>query len=177
MPEDPNAGPQAFPDLQGSLYKELRRIAAARMKHERANHTLQPTALVHEAYMRLAGAGSSAWGDRSRILALAAHTMRNILVDHARARLADKRGAGAIQVTLDEGAAVTDRSLADVLAVDEALTRLAGFDERQARVLELHFFGGLNFDEIAEELAISSRTVKRDWAMARAWLQSELKKH
>ena len=177
MPEDPIARGQDFPDLQGSLYKELRRIAAARMKHERPNHTLQPTALVHEAYMRLAGEGSTAWGDRPRILAMAAHTMRNILVDHARARLADKRGAGAIQVTLDEGVAVTDRSLADVLAVDEALTRLAELDERQARVLELHFFGGLNFDEIAEQLGVSSRTVKRDWAMARAWLHSELKRH
>jgi RNA polymerase sigma factor (TIGR02999 family) len=146
------------------------------MRLERGNHTLQPTALVHEAYMRLAGEGPSAWHDRPRILALAAHAMRNVLVDHARARLAEKRGAGAVQVTLDESVAAANESFADVIAVDEALTRLAGFDPRQAKVLELHFFGGLTFDEIAQELSVSSRTVKRDWTMARAWLHIQLRK-
>jgi RNA polymerase sigma factor (TIGR02999 family) len=147
------------------------------MRLERSNHTLQPTALVHEAYLRLVDQDSSAWGDRSRILALAAHTMRNILVDHARVRGAHKRGAGALQVTLDEDIAASSGTLTDVLAVDEALTRLAAFDPRQARILELHFFAGLNFEEIAEELGVSSRTIKRDWTMARAWMQSELKQH
>jgi RNA polymerase sigma-70 factor (ECF subfamily) len=160
--------------LHQSLYRELRRIAGARMRMERGNHTLQPTALVHEAYMRLAEEDPAAWRDRPRILALAAHAMRNILVDHARARRADKRGAGAIQVTLDERHAVGKDELADVLAVDEALQRLAEFDLRQARIMEMHFFGGLTFEEIAEQLELSSRTIKRDWTMARAWLQGQL---
>jgi len=162
------------PAVEDSLYRELRRIAAAKMRYERGNHTLQPTALVHEAYMRLVDERSLVWRDRSRILALAAHIMRNILVDHARAHRADKRGAGAVQVTLDEGLAVSDGSLADVLAIDEGLKRLAEFDPRQAKVLELHFFAGLTFEEIAEQLGVSSRTIKSDWNMARAWLHRQL---
>jgi RNA polymerase sigma factor (TIGR02999 family) len=144
------------------------------MHGERGNHTLQPTALVHEAFVRLADQPASAWVDRSRILGLAAHAMRHILVDHARAHSAGKRGAGAVQVTLDEGLMSSDNTLVDVLAVDEALTRLADFDQRQAGVLELHFFGGLTFDEIAVELGVSTRTVKSDWRMARAWLYQQL---
>jgi RNA polymerase sigma factor (TIGR02999 family) len=162
--------------LQESLYRELRHIAAAKMRFERGNHTLQPTALVHEAYVRLADANSSAWNDRPRILALAAHAMRNILVDHARARRTEKRGAGAVQVTLDDALAVKNESLADVLAVDEALNRLAGFDARQAQVLEMHFFGGLTFEEISDQLGVSSRTIKRDWNMSQAWLRGQLAK-
>jgi RNA polymerase sigma factor (TIGR02999 family) len=160
--------------FQNSLYKELRRIAGAKMRFERGNHTLQPTALVHEVYMRLANE-NSAWMDRRRILAVAAHAMRNILVDYARARTTNKRGAGAVQVTLNEGAATTKGSIADVLAVDEALARLAEFDPRQAQVMEMHFFGGLTFEEIAEELGFSIRTIKKDWTMARAWLTNELR--
>ena len=141
---------------------------------ERGGHTLQPTALVHEAYLRLADQPQSVWQDRSRILGLAAHTMRNILVDYARAHSAGKRGAGAIQVTLDEGLAAENGTLAEILAVDEALNQLAQLDARQARVLELHFFAGLTFDEIAEQLGVASRTVKRDWTIARAWLHQQL---
>jgi RNA polymerase sigma factor (TIGR02999 family) len=179
MPDEkipPRSGSsEALPrSLDDTLYKELRRIAAAKMRFERGNHTLQPTALVHEAYVRLADANSSAWRDRPRILALAAHAMRNILVDHARAHRADKRGAGAVQVTLDDALAVKNEHLADVLAVDEALKRLAEFDPRQAQVLEMHFFGGLTFEEIADQLGVSSRTIKRDWEMARAWLHQQL---
>lgn len=161
-------------EINASIYRELRRIASAKMHGERGNHTLQPTALVHEAFVRLADEPKSAWVDRSRILGLAARAMRNILVDHARARSAGKRGAGAIQVTLDQGLIESGGALVDVLAVDEALTRLAEFDSRQARVLELHFFGGLTFDEIAIELDVSTRTVKNDWRMARAWLYQQL---
>ena len=168
------AGSHAEAEIGASIYKELRKIASAKMRLERGNHTLQPTALVHEAYMRLAEQPESAWKDRSRILALAANAMRHILVDHARAHSAGKRGAGAVQVTLDEGLAASSNALADVLAVDEALTRLAEFDPRQARVLELHFFAGLTFDEIAAELGVSVRTIKSDWAMARAWLHQQL---
>ena len=161
-------------EINASLYRELRRIASAKMHGERGNHTLQPTALVHEAFVRLADQPQSAWVDRSRILGLAAHAMRHILVDHARAHSAGKRGAGAVQVTLDEGLKASSGTLADVLAVDEALTRLADMDSRQARILELHFFGGLTFDEIATELGVSPRTVKNDWRMARAWLYQQL---
>ena len=144
------------------------------MRNERGNHTLQPTALVNEAYMRLAGCDETLWQDRARILGTAAHIMRNILVDHARARRAGKRGAGAVQVTLDPDLVVTGGSPIDVLAVDEALTRLARFDERQAAILELHFFTDLTFEEIALHLGVSSRTIKRDWTMARAWLHDQL---
>jgi RNA polymerase sigma-70 factor (ECF subfamily) len=161
-------------DISSSIYKELRKVAGARMQLERKGHTLQPTALVHEAYLRLAAQPGSIWNDRSRILGLAAHAMRNILVDHARAHIAEKRGAGAVQVTLDEGSARSTESPIDVLAIDEALNRLAEFDPRQARVLELHLFAGLTFDEIAVELGTSSRTIKRDWTMARAWLTRQL---
>jgi RNA polymerase sigma-70 factor (ECF subfamily) len=161
-------------DISSSIYKELRKIASARMKLERGNHTLQPTALVHEAYLRLADQSDSIWKDRSRILGLAAHAMRHILVDHARAHAAGKCGAGAVQVTLDEGVASSNDSQVDILAVDEALTRLAEFDPRQAKVLEMHFFAGLTFEEIAVELGISARTIKRDWTMARAWLYQQL---
>lgn len=161
-------------EISSAVYKELRRLAAAKMRFERGDHTLQPTALVHEAYIRLAEQPDSIWRDRSRILGLAAHAMRHILVDHARTQAAEKRGAGAVQVTLDEGTAQSGEPAISILAVDQALTRLAEFDPRQARILELHFFAGLTFEEIAEELGISSRTVKRDWTMARAWLHQQL---
>jgi RNA polymerase sigma-70 factor, ECF subfamily len=176
-PEKPrprSPGDDAEADINASIYKELRRIASAKMRLERGNHTLQPTALVHEAYLRLAGQPESAWRDRSRILGLAASAMRHILVDHARAHSSGKRGAGAVQVTLDEGLAASSNGLADVLAVDQALIRLAEFDPRQARVLELHFFAGLTFDEIATELGVSVRTIKSDWAVARAWLHQQM---
>jgi RNA polymerase sigma factor (TIGR02999 family) len=162
------------PQFTASLYEELHRLAVAKMRFERGNHTLQPTALVHEAYLRLAERSSLMGNDRSQVLGLAAHIMRNILVDHARTHRAAKRGDGAVQVTLDEGLAATSGSLVDVLAVDDALTRLAGFDQRQADILEMHFFAGLTFEEIALQLGLSTRTVKRDWTMAQAWLRREL---
>ena len=161
-------------ELNASIYKELRKLAAAKMRLERGGHTLQPTALVHEAYMRLAGQPESIWKDRARILGLAAHAMRHILVDYARKRDAEKRGAGAIQVTLDEGLATSKETLVDVIAIDQALNKLAEFDPRQAKVMELHFFAGLTFEEIAAELQMSERTIKRDWTMARAWLHQQL---
>ena len=161
-------------EIGASIYKELRKIAAARMHFERGEHTLQPTALVHEAYLRLADQPESVWKDRAKILGLAAHAMRHILVDYARAHAAGKRGAGAVQVTLDEGVAAANQDRVDILAIDEALTRLAEFDPRKAKVVELHFFAGLSFDEIATDLCISSRTIKRDWTMARAWLHQQL---
>jgi RNA polymerase sigma factor (TIGR02999 family) len=145
------------------------------MRFERGNHTLQPTALVNEAYLRLGGCSDSLWQDRSRVLGLAASVMRHILVDYARAHNAGKRGDGQIQVTLiEEMVPSATSSTVDVLAVDEALTRLNEFDPRQAKILEMHFFGGLTFEEIALQLDVSTRTVKRDWTMARAWLRQEL---
>jgi RNA polymerase sigma factor (TIGR02999 family) len=161
-------------DLTASLYNELHRLAAAKMRFERGNHTLQPTALVNEAYMRLADCGESVWQDRPRLMGAAAHMMRNILVDHARARHAGKRGDGALQVTLDSGMAIAGGSTVNVLAVDEALTRLAALDPRQAAILEMYFFAGLTMEEIALQLGVSTRTVKRDSTMARAWMHEQL---
>ena len=161
-------------ELSETLYRELRRAAAARMRYERVDHTLQPTALVNEAYLRMAAAGGSVWGDRARVLGLAARVMRHILVDHARAHRAEKRGAGAVQITFDEDLMSTRGSVIDVLAIDSALHGLAVLDARQAEIVELHFFGGLTLEEIANQLGISLRTVKRDWTMARAWLRIQL---
>jgi RNA polymerase sigma-70 factor (ECF subfamily) len=162
-------------DLTSSLYQELHRLAAVKMRFERGNHTLQPTALVNEAYLRLGNCSDSIWQDRSRVLGVAANVMRHILVDHARSRNAGKRGNGRLQVTLIEDmVACTSSSTADVLAVDEALTLLSEFDPRQEKILEMHFFAGLTFEEIAQQLGVSTRTVKRDWTMARAWLRQKL---
>jgi RNA polymerase sigma factor (TIGR02999 family) len=160
--------------ISASIYRELRKLAAAKMRSERDNHTLQPTALVHEAYLRLADQPDSVWKDRGRIIGLAAQAMRHILVDHARARATEKRGAGTVQISVDEGTLSSRDSFMDVLAIDEALSQLGAFDSRQAKVLELHFFGGLSIEEIAQELNISSRTIARDWTMGRAWLRRQL---
>ena len=153
--------PEVAAEMGSSLYGELHRLAAGKMRFERANHTLQPTALVHEAYLRLADRGEPLGNDRIQVLGLAARIMRNILVDHARTHQAAKRGAGAVQVTLDEGLVAAPGSMVDVLAVDDALTRLAEFDRRQADILELHFFAGLTFEEIALQLGISTHMVKK----------------
>jgi RNA polymerase sigma-70 factor, ECF subfamily len=168
------SGAEPGRSLQPGLYLELRKLASHKMRFERVNHTLQPTALVHEAWMRLGGPSSSLSQDQAQFLATAARVMRHILVDHARARNAEKRGAGGIQVTLDENLVPLGTPGTDVLIVDEALGRLAAFDERQARILEMHFFAGMTFEEIAAALGISVRTAKRDWTMARAWLHHEL---
>ena len=174
-PERPTASlPEAQRSIAPSLYQELHKLAARKMRLERVNHTLQPTALVNEAYLRLADASAFSWEDRAHVLAVAAHVMRHILVDHARSHYANKRGAGAVQVTLDDNLATTSGPVADVLAVDEALTRLAQFDARQAEILEFHFFAGMTFEEIGSALGISTRTAKRDSNMARAWMKSEL---
>jgi RNA polymerase sigma factor (TIGR02999 family) len=159
----------ALDQLVPIIYDELRRMAARQLRSERSDHTLQPTALVHEAYGRLIGADIT-WNDRAHFFAVAARTMRRVLVDHARAVNRDKRGGGIVRVTLDENAAVSATDPSDVLALDEALERLALMDPRKAEVVQLHFFGGLTYDEIAEALGISAATVDRDLRMARAWL-------
>jgi RNA polymerase sigma-70 factor, ECF subfamily len=172
-PDDPSAV-EGCAHLEASLYKELHKLAAHKMRDERANHTLQPTALVNEAYLRLADASGSLWKDRGHFLATAAHVMRHILVDHARSRGAGKRGAGALQVTLDENLVPSASQSIDILALHEALERLSKLDARQGSIVELHFFGGLSFEEISSVLGMSERTVKRDWALARIWLFKEI---
>lgn len=156
------------------VYGELRTLARRYMRQERPNHTLQATALVNEVYLKLAGANSIDWKDRTHFVATVATMMRHILVDHARGRERDKRG-GQISITsLDNHDPGTPTANIDVLALDEALTRLAALDAQQARIVELRFFGGLSVEETAEALDISPRTVKRDWALAKAWLHHEL---
>ena len=156
------------------VYQELRRVAAAYMRRERADHTLQPTALVHEAYAQLVDNPHVNWQSRAHFLATAAQVMRHILVDHARAKQAGKRGGVQHQVTLDEGLLTSTDRTVDILFIHQALERLAALDDRQGRIVEFHFFGGLTFEEIAHVLGISERTVKREWSMARAWLRTEL---
>ena len=167
--------PQAAEQLLPVIYDELHRQAARAMRRENIGHTLQATALVHEAYMRLVDQDRVVWRNRAQFFGIAAQLMRRILVDHARGRLADKRGAGVQHVTLGDAANAVDKGGdLDVLALHEALERLAQIDERQSRVVELRYFGGMNIDETAEALDISPATVKREWTMARAWLRREL---
>ena len=157
------------------VYHELRRIAGACMRDERPGHSLQPTALIHEAWLRLAGQSQIAWRDRAHFFGLAARMMRRILVDHARARLADKRGAGAVVLSLDwVEIDSSPRKLDEILAVDEALARLRQLDPQQAQIVEMHYFAGMTVKETAEALGISPRTVDREWAFASAWLRREL---
>lgn len=165
--------PGAEKALFAQVYDELRRLAGGKLRGERAEHTLQPTALVHEAWLRLGGGEGLDWQGRAHFFGIAARLMRQILIDHARARGAQRRDGG-VQVELTEGAAEVGSSVVEVLAVHEALERLATFDERRARVLELRFFAGLERQEIAEVLGISERMVKRDIVVAQAWLRREL---
>lgn len=167
-------GEQATERLSELLYPELRRIAGRLMQGERAGHTLQPTAVVHEAFVRLVGEGTVEWQDRAHFLGIAARVMRRILIDHARRRGAAKRGGEVDQVTLDEGVVSGEQSAVGLLALDDVLTRLAEIDDRGARVAELRIFGGLTVRETAEELGVSARTVNGDWAVARLWLTREL---
>jgi len=156
------------------VYAELHRLAKRYMRREHAGHTLQTSALVNEAYLRLIDARIVRWQNRAHFFAVSAQIMRRILVDFARAKQNLKRGGGAQQVTLDEGLVISPESGADLLALDEALERLALLNERQSRVVELRYFGGLNEDEVAEALKVSARTVRSDWSLARAWLYREL---
>lgn len=156
------------------VYDELRRLAASALRRERAGHTLQPTALVHEAFLRLANSPETPWESHAHFVAIAARVMRRVLVDHARRRKAFKRGTGDVRVPLDDVDVPAATLDVDLVALDEALARLATFDERQARIVELRFFGGLSVPETAVLIGASERTVKRDWQVARAWLTREL---
>jgi RNA polymerase sigma-70 factor, ECF subfamily len=160
-------------ELVPLLYGELRRIAVSQFRRERAGHTLQPTALVHEAYLRVVGR-KTAWEGRAHFFSVAAQVMRSVLVDSARQRLAQKRGGGAQQLPIEEPILMSDAKCELALQVHEVLEQLAKIDERQAKVVEMRYFAGFTEEEIALLLGISARTVKRDWTMAKAWLASAL---
>ena len=157
------------------VYDELRRLAAYYLSRERPDHTLQPTALVHEAYLRLATQNKVDWRSRAQLLALAARMMRRILINHACARNAEKRQIFSQRVELDEALQCLERQCdVDIIVLDDALNRLSSIDARQAQVVELRCFGGLSVEEVAEALELSPATVKRDWSVARLWLRREL---
>jgi RNA polymerase sigma factor (TIGR02999 family) len=165
----------ALESLMPLVYAELRRLAAHYLRGERPGQTLQPTALVHEAYFKLLKDRPERWQNRAHFCAIAAHAMRQILIERARARDALKRGGGQPRVTFDEGLnAAAPENAIDMVALDAALDRLAALDAGQARIVELRFFGGLSIEETAEAMGISPATVKRHWAVARAWLAKEL---
>ena len=159
------------------VHAELHRIAQHCMAGERPGHSLQATALINEAYVRLVDGKAVAWHDRTHFLAVSARVMRRILVDHARARHYQKRGGDAVKVTFDEALVVTKDPREDFVALDDALEALAKFDERKSRVIELRFFGGLSVEETAAALDVSPDTVMRDWRLAKAWLQREMRAH
>jgi RNA polymerase sigma factor (TIGR02999 family) len=156
------------------VYDELRAVAARYLRRERQDHTLQPTALVNEAYLRLIDQKQVQWQNRAHFLGVAAQMMRRILVDHAKSHNRVKRGGGAQKITLDEALALSEKRADDLLELDEALTALAAFDERKSRVVEMKYFGGLSVEETAEVLQVSVITVARDWKLAKAWLYTHI---
>jgi RNA polymerase sigma-70 factor (ECF subfamily) len=170
MPEDR----QSLDSLLPLVYQELRRLAAGYLRRERAGYTLQPTALVNEAYLRLLKDRPDRWQNRAHFCAIAAHSMRQILIERARARGAQKRGGARARVTLDEALVAGGERSIDLVALDQALERLAEIDPEQARLVELRFFGGLTVEETAEAMNMSPATVKRHWTVARAWLAREM---
>jgi RNA polymerase sigma-70 factor, ECF subfamily len=169
-----NGDEAALTRLMPAVHDELRRLARRQMRGERPDHTLQTTALVNEAYLRLIDLSRVRWQDRAHFFALSARMMRRILVDHARARNYQKRGGGAINVTLDEACTLAAERGPDLVALDDALEALARVDARKSQVVEMRFFGGLTVDETAEALKVSPETVMRDWRMAKVWLLREL---
>jgi RNA polymerase sigma factor (TIGR02999 family) len=168
---DQNAREELIP----LVYVELRRIARRYLWQERPDHTLQSGALVHEAYLRLLHEKTPQWQNRAHFFGVAAQLMRHILVDHARSRLAAKRGAGAPRLTLDSNISLPQKREVDLVELDDALTKLAMLDPQQSRLIELRFFGGLSIEETSLVLGVSPATVKREWATARAWLQREMR--
>ena len=165
---------EARDSLVPLVYDELRRLAASYLRRERVDHTLQPTALVHEAYLRLSQQEKVQWQDKHHFFGVIAQLMRRILVDSARRRLGAKRGSGGAKVPLTEAFAMSKQRPADLVALDDALKRLSEIDNRQSQVIELRVFGGLEIGEVAEVLKISSATVKRDWIMGKGWLLREI---
>jgi RNA polymerase sigma factor (TIGR02999 family) len=169
-----NGDSQALDKLTPLVYQELKRLASRYLRRERQEHTLQSTALVHEAWLRLIDQKQVHWQNRAQFFGIAAEMIRRILIDHARNRQAVKRGDGAIKLTLDDALATPDRRDLDLVALDDALRDLAKLDSQQGRLVELRFFAGLSVEESAEVLGVSPATVKREWATAKAWLYREL---
>jgi RNA polymerase sigma factor (TIGR02999 family) len=169
-----NGDRRALDELLPLVYEELRHLANAYLRRERDGHTLQSTALVHEAFLRLVNQHEVQWQGRAHFFGIAAQMIRRILVDHARAQGAAKRGAGAVRLELGEALAVAQQRDLDLIALDDALERLAIMDERQSRIVELRFFAGLSVEDTADVLGISTATVKREWSSARAWLFREV---
>lgn len=167
---------EALNKLTPLVYDELHKLASRYLRRERSNHTLQTTALVHEAYLKLVDQRDANWQNRAQFFAVAAQLMRRILVDYARRHDASKRGGNHYKVTLDEALVSSGEKDAELLALDEALNRLADIDPQQSRVVELRIFAGLSLEETAHALDISPRTVRREWSMAKAWLRKEIKK-
>ncbi len=167
----------AAAELVPLVYKELRRMASQYLRQERPGHTLQATALVHEAYIKLAGQRDAKWQNRAHFFGVASQLMRRILVDYARAHQRGKRGGKQQKVSLDEVLLVSSDRTEELLAVHEVLAKLEAMDPRQARIVELRYFGGLTMEETAEVLQLSSKTVMREWSMAKAWLYGSLKEH
>jgi len=172
--QDWNGNGDAPARLMPLVYDELRRLAAGYLRRERFDHTLQPTALVHEAYLRLVDQSRVEWQNRAHFYSIAAQMMRRILIDHARAHASEKRGGHERRLSLDEAAILPQERAADLIALDDALKQLAAMDERKSRVVELRFFGGLSVKETAEALGVHPATVERDWTIAKAWLYREL---
>ncbi len=170
-----NGDQAAIDKLLPIVYDELRRLAAGFFRSERLNHTLEPTALVHEAYLHLVDQSRVGWENRAHFFGAAAKLMRRILIDHARSHNAAKRGGGEIRVSLADDVAVTKQRELDLITLDGALDELALLDEQQSRIVEMRYFGGLSIEETAEVLAISPATVKREWNTARAWLYRRMK--
>lgn len=171
-----DGSPEAMEKLLPAVYQELRKLAESYMRKEFSGHTLQPTALVHEAYFKLIDQNAVKWQNRAHFFGVAAQLMRRLLIDHARAKQAAKRGGSQAKISFDEGLhwAENEEQSQDILALDNALTKLTAMDARQGRVVELRYFGGLSIEETAEVLETSPATVKRDWALAKAWLFREL---
>ena len=169
-----NGDDRASARLTPLVYNELRRLARSYMRKERSDHTLQATALVHEAYLRLVEQRSVDWQGRAHFFGVAAQMMRRILIDHARSHLRDKRGGGAIAVSLDDFPLFAPERSSELVKLDESLEKLARLDRRQAKIVELRFFAGLTVEQTAEVLGISAKTVKRDWNVAKAWLHADI---
>ena len=170
-----DANAETLRGMLPAVYQELRGIAAGFLRDERPGHTLQPTALVHEAYLRMADQHKAGWQNRAQLLGIFARMMRRILIDHANARNAAKRGGkDAVRISIDEDLDLFQRTEVNLLGVDEALQKLERLDPQQARIVELRFFGGLTIEEVATALAISPTSIKRDWSVAKRWLQREL---
>lgn len=168
---------KAADKLMPVVYEELKRLARSYMRRERPDHTLQTTALVHEAYLKLVRQEDVRWQGRSHFFGIAAQLMRRVLIDHARGNLRKKRGGAAVVLQLDEAMLFSPEHSEELVRLDEALDRLAKLDPRQSRIVELRFFGGMSVEETAEYLGISPKTVKRDWSVAKAWLHAEVREH